>query len=268
MSTSAAISELKEGMTLGPYRIERKIGQGGMGHVFLAVEERLGRKVALKTLAAWATHDQDSLTRFSSEAKALAMVRHPNVVTVHASDCIGGVHFIAMEYIEGVPLSEVCMNLALPAVEAVPLILQVLEGLSALHDKAIIHRDIKPQNLLLQRDGLVKIVDLGVAKIYAESSVQTVAGIVLGTGNYLAPEVAAGQPATTRSDLWATGAVLYELMTGTPLVPGRNLVDSLRLLASFELRLPQESLTWIPAEFRDLIKRMCARDPQERWASA
>ncbi|MGZ3723252.1 MAG: serine/threonine-protein kinase, partial [Bdellovibrionales bacterium] len=185
---------------IGPYKIIRAIGSGGMGEVYLASEERLGRNVALKVITPELANNASTLRRFETEGRTLAMINHKNVVSVYAIDYIDGFHFIAMEYIEGRSLSSLLRNLAFPANEAAALFTQLADGLAALHDKNVIHRDLKPHNIIFQKDSVVKIIDLGIAKSFNDTNISaTTAGMMVGTIQYLAPEITLGRQATALS---------------------------------------------------------------------
>jgi eukaryotic-like serine/threonine-protein kinase len=206
---------LQAGTRLGPYEVIDLIGAGGMGEVWLATELRLGRKVALKLLPADLTRDPVRIQRFEQEARAASALNHPNVCTIHALDQTSeGQHYIAMEYVEGEPLRQRLSTCKLSMREALDIAIQVAAALSVAHTAGIVHRDIKPENVMLRPDGVVKVLDFGLAKLAAVGSpgaettqlgVNTDAGTVVGTAAYMSPEQARGQPVDARTDIWRSG---------------------------------------------------------------
>src|SRR6266404_571186 len=215
------MQSLANGTVLGAYTIVRLIGRGGMGEVYEAYEHRLQRRVALKVIAPAkaGTHGEvDLVRRFLQEARTLAQINHTNVVTIYSIDRIDDVQFIAMEFVDGASFKDLFSLFALSADEAAPIFLQLLEGLRALHDNKILHRDIKPHNLMIRSNGQIKILDFGIAKRMNDRDREnTTVGVVVGTLAYLPPEVLYGTAASVRSDLWSLGAIFYECMVGQPL---------------------------------------------------
>jgi len=221
---------LPAGTRLGPYEIVSFIGAGAMGVVYKARDTRLGRHVAIKVLPPAFARDQDRLARFEREARAVAAINHPNIVSVHdigSADVVddekGPMHaaYLITELVDGETLRARLAAGPLTARKSADVAMQVARGLAAAHDRGIVHRDLKPENIVLLRDGLVKILDFGLAKQTAtaaaaeqETTVETDAGTVPGTVGYMAPEQVRGEAATPRSDLFALGAVLYELASG------------------------------------------------------
>jgi serine/threonine protein kinase len=253
---------LAKGTKLGSYSIIRLVGRGGMGEVYEAYEHRLRRTVALKVIAPLEAgqHDEhDLVRRFVKEAHTLAQINHPNVVTIYTIDSEGETQFIAMEYVDGSPLKKMTSLIAMSADEAAPLFLQTLEGLRALHDNQILHRDLKPNNLMVRLDGKVKVLDFGIAKRFGDQRPeQTEVGVVVGTLPYLAPEILAGKRADIRSDLWSLGAIFYECLTGHPLVSlSTRKVRGVRALPDSDVIFPEETLAWIPEEMRTIVARLC-----------
>jgi eukaryotic-like serine/threonine-protein kinase len=207
---------LTEELVAGRYRVERALGHGAMSTVDLARDVELDRPVALKRLAENRARDDELRKRFLREARLAARLADPHIVRVYDVGEDGGRPFIAMEYVEGETLAElVARNGALPADDAVELGMQLCHGLAAVHRAGLVHRDVKPHNLLLREDGELKVSDFGIA-FGADGTRLTVAGTVLGTAAYLAPEQARGEDVTAAADIYATGAVLYELLTGRP----------------------------------------------------
>jgi eukaryotic-like serine/threonine-protein kinase len=264
------------GQTINHYRVTCPLGAGGMGEVYLASDTRLGRSVALKFLPAHLTQDEGHLRRFEQEARAVAALSHPNVCTIHEVVETGeGRHCIVMEYVEGVTLRERMRGRGLSLAAAVDIALQVAGALSAAHNAGIIHRDIKPENVMVRPDGLVKVLDFGIAK-YAEpargqdakeSWVRTATGAVVGTTAYMSPEQARGQAVDARTDVWSLGVLLYEMVARRLPFPGETPSD--RLAAILE-RAPEplgHLRRGVPAELERIVSRALAKDRDERYAS-
>jgi serine/threonine protein kinase len=217
--------DLKIGCVIGPYKIIKRLGVGGMGEVYLAEDARLNRLVALKILPAYFASDDTRLHRFQREARAASALNHPNIITIHEVGESDGVYFIATEFIDGQTIRELLRNRKLALQEVLEIAAQVASGLSAAHAAGIVHRDIKPENIMRRSDGLVKILDFGIAKLMepetpdhsAETQpiirTHTEAGLVMGTVNYMSPEQARALPVDERSDIWSLGVVLYEMLT-------------------------------------------------------
>jgi serine/threonine-protein kinase len=213
----------REGKTIGRYSLKNQIGLGGMGEVYLALDRRLGRNVALKLLPASFNDHPDWVRRFQNEARAASSIAHPNIAHVYEVGEADGQHYIAMEYIEGVTLREHLKRARLTPLVAIDITTQVAQALSAAHSTGVLHRDVKPDNIMIHRDGYVKVLDFGLAKSTAglksqhdergaASAVETAAGIIVGSPAYMSPEQARGQEVDHRSDLWSLGVVLYELL--------------------------------------------------------
>ncbi len=210
---------LKIGSKLGGYQLLGLIARGGMGAVYEAQEIALERKVALKVIAPPNPDDHDNeelVQRFMQEARTLARVNHPNVITIFAIDTSEGVPFITMELVEGISFKELLAVSFLSADLAAPMFIQMLEGVQCLHNNRIVHRDLKPHNIMVRKDGQVKILDFGIAKP-SDSGNFTHVGVVVGSLAYMAPEVKLGIAASERSDLWNLGAIFYECLTGKAL---------------------------------------------------
>jgi eukaryotic-like serine/threonine-protein kinase len=245
------------------YTVERTLGRGGMATVELARDEQLGRRVAVKRLFASLAGDELFQTRFFREARMAAGLSHPNVVGVYDVGEEDGVPYIVMEYVDGETLAELMASGApMDPDRAVDLLLQICAGLEHAHAAGLVHRDIKPQNLLVRRDGVAKIADFGIAKTLQATQL-TEAGTVLGTATYLAPEQAAGQRVTAAADIYSLGAVAYELLTGRP--PYR--VESLADLARAQ-REPPTPLENVPPELSRAVLGALSADPQARPPSA
>jgi Tol biopolymer transport system component len=274
-------------MPIGPgqlllhYRLVEKIGEGGMGHVWKAVDTTLDRDVAIKILPDAFAGDADRLARFEREAKTLASLNHPNIAAVYglheAETSTGSVRFIAMELVEGEDLSQRMARGPLATVQTLEIAQRVAVALEAAHERGVIHRDLKPANIQLTPEGEVKVLDFGLAKA-ADSrsqdgrdlttsptitSLGTVAGVILGTATYMSPEQARGKAVDSRTDIWAYGCVLYEMLGGRPPFAGDTLAD---LLGAIMHRDPDwNSLgTEIPAPIRRLVARCLRRDARSR----
>ncbi|MFQ5789695.1 MAG: serine/threonine-protein kinase [Acidobacteriota bacterium] len=230
------------GETVSHYKILEKLGEGGMGVVYRAVDTRLDRPVAIKFLHPEAVGSTERRQRFIREAKAASALNHPDIITIHdiGQHPYQGVErdFIVMEYVEGKSLDEIIGGKPLPAEDMARYARQIADGLSAAHDAGIVHRDIKPPNIMVTKKGQVKIVDFGLAKLLEREEVdesattftavlKTEEGTVLGTASYMSPEQAEGKPSDVRSDVFSFGVVLYEMLTGRRPFQGDSVVSVL-----------------------------------------
>src|SRR5216110_2503239 len=234
------------GKLIGHYRIESLVGVGGMGEVYLARDERLGRKAALKLLPPSLITDDTQLSRFKNEARTASALNHPNILTVYEIGAEGKVQFIATEFIEGVTLRATLASGRMSAHRALEIAVQVASALAAAHDAGVVHRDIKPENIMLRPDGYVKVLDFGIAKLTEQrrasadhrvettTLLQTRPGLVLGTAHYMSPEQARGQKVDARSDIWSLGVVLYEMMAGSPPFRGETPSDCIAAILTAE----------------------------------
>jgi serine/threonine-protein kinase len=232
---------LSAGTRLGPYEIQSAIGAGGMGEVYRARDATLNRDVALKVLPEAFMLDPDRLARFKREAQVLASLNHPHIAAIHGLEEANGVLALVLELVEGETLADRITAGPVPLDEALPIARQITEALEAAHEQGIIHRDLKPANIKLRPDGTVKVLDFGLAKALEPAGISpsvsqsptittpamTQAGVILGTAAYMSPEQAKGRPADTRSDVWALGCVLYEMVTGRRAFPGDDLAEVL-----------------------------------------
>src|SRR5436190_2753536 len=276
-------SSLSPGTKLGHYEILSKLGAGGMGEVFLAQDTTLDRKLAIKILPAELAANPDRMRRFVQEAKATAALNHPNIAHVYEIGEAGGVHFIAMEFIDGTTLREKIYR----EHTALPKLLRYLqhaaEGLAKAHKAGIVHRDLKPDNIMITRDGHAKVLDFGLAKLVEPpgqdlerdsdlaSEIATahhsIPGIVRGTSGYMAPEQAQGKTKDIdqRADIFSFGCILYEAATGQKAFAGKDLLDSLHKIVHGPTPLIRELNRAAPDELQRIVRRCLAKDPDERY---
>lgn len=250
------------------YHVLEPLGSGGMANVYLAFDEVLGRDVALKVLDHRFVDDEEFVERFRREARIAAVLSHPNIASIHdLRDTENGTYYMVMEYVSGGTLKDRIRKGPLPPSTAITIALQVAQALEAAHAKGTIHRDVKPQNILLTEAGVVKVVDFGIARAAALSKL-TQTGHVLGTAYYMSPEQAGGKSVSPRSDLYSLGVVLYEMLTGK--LPYKT--DTASLIAANptngSLRPPKELDPIIPDKLSDTVVRLLAHDPKERYPDA
>ncbi|MBT9555532.1 MAG: serine/threonine protein kinase [Myxococcales bacterium] len=258
-----------------PYRVLGKVGEGAMGEVFRAEDVELGRIIAIKRVKATFLRGLEgddaerALKRFQQEARAAASVQHPGVTTVHAIGTIQGAPFIAMEWIDGVTLEErLESGPAFSFIESVRLTLELLGVLEAAHAVGVVHRDIKPGNLMLGAGGRLKVTDFGIARTARGSLVETQAGMIIGTPHYAAPEQLAGQSVDCRTDLYAAGVVFYELVTGQRPFDGETVYELILKVATAPVPAPSTVVPDLPSELDAFVDRALAKDPNERFGTA
>ncbi len=252
------------------YRLERRLGVGGMATVQLAFDTRLERYVAVKLLAEHLAEDASFISRFKREALAAARLVHPNIVQVFdfGSDRHSSRQFIVMEFVDGHSCAELLRDKGpMPPRDAVEILCQSCRGLDYAHRNGVVHRDVKPGNLLVNTDGVVKLADFGIAKA-AEQSDITKVGSVLGTAAYLSPEQARGEPAGPSSDLYALGVVSYQLMAGKLPYEAASLTDLARLQEGGPPPRLSDDVRDVPAALSAVVARALARDPERRYADA
>ena len=261
--------------TLSHYRLESEIGRGGMGVVYRAVDTRLGRTVAIKTLPPEATADPDRHKRFVQEARSASALNHPHIVTIHDIDEEAGTTFIAMELVEGTPLDRILAQGALPVATALEYGGQVAAALAAAHANGIVHRDIKPANIMITRDGRAKVLDFGIAKLVERapteetmSALGTRPGLIMGTAAYMSPEQAEGRPVDARSDIFSFGAVLYEMLTGRRPFVGTTELGTITAILRDQPPLLRSVRPDIQADVQTIVDRCLAKDPAARYPDA
>ncbi|PYU29473.1 MAG: hypothetical protein DMG31_17535 [Acidobacteria bacterium] len=251
---------------IGRYEILQEIGRGAMGVVFKGRDPLIGRAVAVKTITAGVTEDADLLERFYREARAAGGLQHPNIVTIYEMAESGGAPFIAMEYLEGESLEKlIARKPALCLGTKVGYVVQTCRALDYAHRRGVIHRDIKPANIMVTRDGIVKVVDFGIARITDTSKTQT--GALLGTLAYLSPEQLRGQHADARSDIWALGVVLYELIAYQRPFAGENHAAVLLSILQDEPRSIGQIVPECPAELERVVSRTLRKDDKARYST-
>ncbi len=256
------------GQTVSHYRILEKIGQGGMGEVFLAEDTKLERRVALKFLPAQFSADEEERKRFIHEAKAASALDHPNICSVYEiGETPKGQLFIAMGYYAGKTLKEKIKNGPLPIPEAVEITIQIAEGLKNAHGKEIIHRDLKPANIMLTEQGVAKIVDFGLAKLKGLTRL-TKSGTTLGTVAYMSPEQALGKEVDHRTDIWSLGVILYEMLTGKLPFPGEYDQAMLYAVINEEPESLSKLRSDIPDDLQRIVRKALAKKPGQRYAQA
>ena len=296
---------MNPGDTLGPYEIKEPLGAGGMGEVYLAEDTRLGRKVAIKVLPAEFASDPERLARFEQEARAAAALNHPHIAAVFdvgfeattrrdaggqdggaapaegaedgGAEPAAGVHFIVQEYLEGQTLRQALSKRALPLHQALALAAEIGEALDAAHAASIVHRDLKPDNILITESGHAKVLDFGLAKLteplagggaqmsMSPTALGTVAGQVMGTAGYMAPEQVNGEEVDRRTDVFAFGCILYEMVTGKRAFGGETVVDTLHAVMRTEPISLRELNEQLPAELQRIQNKCLAKDPARRY---
>ena len=267
------------GITLGDYRIESPLGSGGMGEVYLAQDLKLNRKAALKILPRQFVADVERAERFRREAFALSALNHPNLITIYEVGESGGVHFIAMEFVKGRTLRSMIdggidggMDSGLSLKESLVIASQVAESLAAAHQAGVVHRDIKPDNIMVRADGYVKLLDFGLAKLTevagAEDAAQTRAGVAMGTLAYMSPEQASGEAIDYRTDIWSLGVVLYEMSTGRKPFDGGDRRATVNAILSGGITPARDFDPGLPAELDSILDKALEKERDLRYQSA
>ena len=278
VADSIAAGRIEKGRCFGQYEVIGLIGSGGMGEIYLASDTRLNRKVALKVLPTDLDDSKKKLKRFEQEAQVVSALNHPNILTIHDLGTCDEETFIVSEYVEGVTLREKIADGSLTAGESVRIAIQTASALSAAHRSGVIHRDIKPENVMIRPDGVVKVLDFGIAKLMDNAipfgvsdksdRTRTHPGIILGTVNYMSPEQARGQGLDPRSDIFSFGAVLYEMLTARPPFDNENTADTISLILHKEPRAIRDCLPDIPTGLETVVDKMLAKSREQRYQSA
>ena len=288
----------------GPYRLLQRLGVGGMGDVYLAEDPRLDRKIALKMLREEFTQDQQRVMRFMQEAKTTSALDHPNIVTIFDIGEADGRHYMATEYVNGQTLRE-HMTAPEPVAAVLEIGIQIAAALEAAHQAGIVHRDIKPENVIVRPDGLVKILDFGIAKLIEKDPASTSQacdqdavvnrtlsldeyatnpdpllnppapmiestrpGLILGTVSYMSPEQVRGQPIDARSDIFSLGVLLYEMVAGNPPFSGETQADRIAAILDREPAPLNESRRDVPPELEEIVSKALRKDREIRYQSA
>jgi hypothetical protein len=269
---------LTSGTKLGPYVIVSLAGAGGMGEVYRARDARLNREVAIKVLPAAFARDPERLRRFQQEAQAVAALNHPNILAIHDFGDHEGSPYIVTEFLEGETLRDRMRPGALPMRKATEYGEQAARGLAAAHEKGIVHRDLKPENIFITRDGRVKILDFGLAKLAQPEGVaatdaetlvsQTEPGVVMGTAGYMSPEQVRGQTADHRSDLFSFGAILYEMLSGRRAFRGETSVETMSAILKEDPPELTETNRSVPPVMERIVRHCLEKNPEERFQSA
>ena len=266
---------LSPGTRLGHYDVTALIGEGGMGQVWQATDTQLNRQVALKILPDAFAADPDRLARFTREAQILASLNHPNIAAIYGIEESDGTRALVLELVEGPTLADRIAKGPIPLDEALPIAKQIAEALEAAHEAGVIHRDLKPANIKVREDGTVKVLDFGLAKALEANPVgdpsqsptltaaATQMGVIMGTAAYMSPEQARGKTVDKRADIWAFGAVLFEMLTGRPLFEAGDISET---LASVVLKEPDLSAVGpdVPVALQSLLRRCLVKDPKRR----
>ena len=274
---SIAVSEhllrLEPGSAVGRYRIDAFIGAGGMGQVYRAHDSRIERDVAIKVLPADYAADVDRLRRFEQEARTTGALNHPNVLTLYDVGTADGRPYLVMELLDGETLRAGIGRVALPVARACEIAAAIARGLAAAHARAIVHRDLKPENVMITRDGRVKILDFGIAKLRVldpnlDHRTRTAANTLLGTAGYMAPEQIRGEPIDERADVFALGAVLFELVTGRRAFDRASRFETLNAVLNDDVPALGTTGAHVPASLDRIVRRCLEKDPDARFQSA
>jgi serine/threonine-protein kinase len=257
--------------TVSHFRIEGLLGAGGMGEVYLAEDLRLHRKVALKLLPARFTEDDERVRRFQREARAASALSHPNIITIYEIGVHDSVHFIATELVDGETIREKIIRGPMPLTQVIDIGMGVANALAAAHEAGIVHRDIKPDNVMLRGDGLVKVLDFGLAKLTDDRGaipVESQPGTMMGTLLYISPEQARGIAPDARSDIFSLGVVLYEMLTGRTPFLGDNLLDVITAIATKDAQPPSQLVPGISPDLERIVLKALVKNRDERYQSA
>ncbi|MFN2454286.1 MAG: protein kinase [Pyrinomonadaceae bacterium] len=267
------------GEQIGPYKVLKLLGRGGMGEVYLAEDSRLERLVALKMLPVYLTGETESVLRFQQEARAASGMSHPNIAHIYELGVTKGRHYLAMEYIEGMTLRQMLKHESLSVSEALEIALQVANALAAAHAAGVVHRDIKPENIMVRSDGYAKVLDFGLAKLFeaqdkmsvrsssSNSGLESTPGLIMGTTAYMSPEQVRGLEVDTRSDIWSLGVVLYEMLAHHKPFEGETASDVTAAILLKEpplIALPEDA----PIVLHDIVLKALSKEKGERYRAA
>src|SRR5580704_4511314 len=269
---------LRSGTKLGPYEIQSPLGAGGMGEVYRARDTRLGRDVAIKVLPEALANDADRLRRFEQEARTIAALNHPNILGIHDIGAHDGAPFLVSEFLEGVTLRDKLVSGPLPVRRAIEYALGIAEGLAAAHEKGIVHRDLKPENIFVTRDGRIKVLDFGLAKLVRPeenheaavtlTSPATLPGMVMGTVGYMSPEQVRGEPIDARSDIFSFGAVLYEMLAGQRAFKRATSAETMTAILREEPPALSDTGEQGPLALQRIVLRCLEKNVERRFQSA
>ena len=268
---------LAAGTKFGPYEIQSPLGAGGMGEVYRATDTKLGRDVALKVLPGEMAQDPERLARFRREAKALAQLDHPNIVTIYSVEECDGIHFLTMQLVEGLPLDRVIPQGGLPFEQIVEIASALGDALAAAHDKGIVHRDLKPANVMVSNEGRVKVLDFGLAKDVGASDPadatltsdhRTQAGMVMGTPAYMSPEQTSGRPLDHRTDIFSLGVLLHEMATGRRPFDGSSSAELVSAILRDNPPPVTDARPDLPSDLARIVRRCLEKDPRHRLQTA
>ena len=269
---------LQPGMRLGDYEIQKLIGSGGMGEVYRAHDSRLGRDVAIKVLPSFVSSDAERLRRFEQEARAAAALNHPNILAVHQMGTYKGAPYLISELLEGGTLRDQLVRGPLPIRKVIDYGVQIARGLAAAHEKGIVHRDLKPENLFVTKDGRVKILDFGLAKLVRSRKLapdstltietETEPGVVMGTVGYMSPEQVRGNAADHRSDIFGFGAILYEMLSGKRAFQKPSSAETMSAIVNEDPPAISQLAVSVPPALQRIVHRCLEKNPEQRFQSA
>ena len=258
---------LLDGQHLGNYEVISTLGKGGMGQVYLALDTRLGRKVALKLLPLSKTRDPNHVQRLEQEARTASALNHPNIVTIHEIGEADSIHFMATEFVDGETLRQRMLGTELSVGELAGIAVQIASALRAAHQAGIVHRDIKPENIMLRSDGVVKVLDFGLAKLAGGGNSEIESGLIMGTTAYMSPEQARGETIDARSDVWSLGVVIYEMITGRVPFTGETHRQVLQEINQNEPPTLNGN-TAVPEELKQIVLKALSKDAAKRYDDA
>ncbi|HET6929928.1 MAG TPA: serine/threonine-protein kinase, partial [Candidatus Acidoferrum sp.] len=278
LKSSSLAATIKPGTRLDDYEVETLIGSGGMGEVYRARDTRLKRAVAIKVLPQFVSNDPGRLRRFEQEAQAAAALNHPNILAVFQLGTYQGTPYMVLELLEGQNFRELLRNGPLPVNRVVNYGGQIARGLAAAHEKGIVHRDLKPENLFLTKDGRVKILDFGLAKLTQDQPAvdsdvpalieRTEPGMVMGTAGYMAPEQVRGARADHRADIFAFGAILYEMLTGRRAFRKATSAETMSSILNEQPQRISQIAPNLPPALQRVVQRCLEKSPEQRFQSA